>query len=233
MRSSKSYTLVVLNLIVLLFTSLTTIALAAPTVSPITDFITRSATMIFNATTVLDNSSQNLNARDDLTIAVQQGDPDNGETIRPEPKVSFLTCKPRKDTRYMCSLAGIQKSDTKEVSIIIYDHNCYRVGGSWKADRGPASLAYTNNGDKHGVDLFSSALIWNVLLYMEEEWAPYSWLNKEMRIQYGSYDNFPFQGRSGDYPAKWRDMQRSQSKLFKDTYYDFFRVPFSCPGEFS
>ncbi|KAL2075005.1 hypothetical protein VTL71DRAFT_8785 [Oculimacula yallundae] len=227
MRQTTHYALVVMTSLAIVLTSLTVIILAAPATAPTNHLTTLSTSTLFNSTTAPSISSHQLTTRDNLTIAVEQGGPENGETLRPEPTVSFLSCKPRVNTASMCTLAFVQKRTDTSCVVIAYDHKCNRLD-AWKTQRNP--LSWYQNGAKHGTDLVSPKLKWNILLYMSTSWNGFFWSNHDVKVAYGSYVSFPFYWK--DYPAKWRESRRINSGNFKDQYYDFFRVPFTCRGEF-
>ncbi|KAK0126833.1 hypothetical protein ONS95_008412 [Cadophora gregata] len=221
MRSSKFNVMILITFLILLLTT----TLAAPAGdSAILDL---TAEEISNLTTVPTYPNPYLGGRDDNDIAAVQGNPETGEWFKPEPKVSFQSCKPRQDVHQMCTLAYARRVNDNAVKFVAYDHNCYRLG-EWT--RNIDELHREVNGEKHGTDLVTSKLKWNILLWMGEDWQGAPARNYNLKIYYSWYVSFPFYWR--DRPEDWRSSNRVQSSVWKGVFYDFFRIPFNCGDEY-
>ena len=216
--------MVLATFIILLLTSLFATTFAAP--AAISDIIAMTAEKTSNITTIPIYPDIDLKPRSDLTSATVQGNPVTGEYFNPEPKVRFQSCKPRQDIPQMCTVAYAHQTTTNTATLIAYDHNCNRLG-DWK--RNLDELRNEVNGEKHGSDLITPNLKWHILLYLGQDWQGYPWRNANLKVYYAWYVSFPFYWK--DWPEEWRASDRIRSGIWKNTYYDFFRIPFNCGDE--
>ncbi|KAH6702057.1 hypothetical protein BKA61DRAFT_681323 [Leptodontidium sp. MPI-SDFR-AT-0119] len=233
MGSSTPHSMVLLTSLILLLTYFNAIVLGAP--APPTEVVGVGAEAISNITDTdfLLNSRNDLNTQSSLTTVVVQGNPDNGETWNPEPRVSWFACKPSKDHFDMCTAAYASKSEKSgpnlRYDLVIYDHNCIRLGAWTNQDiAGLATGEGTN--DVHGWDFKAVNLPYNLIVYQPSWFVPSNvnhYAPWDMFLKYGAYFSRPFYWR--DWGNEWYASERKKSVTWgSGTTYDFWRVVFNC-----
>lgn len=166
MRLSTHYVSTFLVLLI----SLSAIILAAPAaVTGIGSLTGETSSDTTSGLTNTHNDLHGINVRSSLNITTVQGNPTDGETLRPEPKVAFLSCKPRRDVPQMCTMSFVQKSSDTSAVLIAYDHNCNRIG-NWAIHR--QEMEYMVGDEKHGHDFITPNLKWHILVYMPSDVGP-------------------------------------------------------------
>ncbi|KAG4431349.1 hypothetical protein IFR05_013163 [Cadophora sp. M221] len=233
MGSSTPSVIVLLSSLILLLTSLSSITLGVP--APVTEIVGLTAEAISNTTDTdfFLNSRDVLNTQSSLTTVVVQGNPETGETWNPEPRVSWYACKPSRDHFDMCTAAYASKTYTTgsnlRFDLVIYDHNCYRLG-SWKNQDITTLATGEGTNNVHGMDFKAANLPYNLIIYQASWFAPSNvdaYASWDTFFKYGSYFSRPFFWR--DWGSEWYASERKKSIAFgHGITYDFWRGVFNC-----